>query len=211
MMGPVRAMAPILLLLLPLLGCGSAQSDADTAAGTGPLPDPDDPAYAARFDGTVDERVSTSAGEPGGVVVLWPRVVTSGGGDAPEAAEVQRELRGIVERAADARAVDVRPEPQRVCPQGGCRGLAVGAVLLRSGTGCAAVATVSQPGETPTQLVAWAGDVQLRNHNVPFREPPEQHLSVRDFVPCEELTTALLAGEPAVAERVRQELSRVEP
>jgi len=199
----------IAALAVVLVACGSAEPRSQSG-GPEPMPDANDPSYAASFDGEVDPRVSTSAGEPGGMIVLWPRVVTDGSSEATEAGEVQAQLRSTVDPMLNAAAIEVRPEPERVCPQSGCRALAVGAILLKAGTGCAVVATVSQPGETPTQLVEWAGDVELRNTNVPFREPPEQHVQVVDFVPCSDLGTALLAGEPAVAERIRQELSRTQ-
>ncbi len=168
------------------------------------MPDANDPGYAASFDGTMDERVSTSAGEEGGFVVLWPRIVTSAGTEAHEGAAVQAALRAIVERVADGAPVDVRPEPQRACPQSGCAGVAVGAVLLESQNACAVVATVSRSGPTQSALVPWAGEVELRNHNVPFREPPEQHIRVVDFLPCSELSTALSAGEPEIEARIRE-------
>jgi len=190
------------LLLLALAACGSSGPARETTPE--PLPDPDDPAYAESFDGTVDERVSTSRGEEGGVVVLWPRVVSSGVDEVPETSEVQSQLRAIAERAAEGRPVDVRPEPQRVCPQGGCEAAAVGAVVLRADTGCAVVATASLPGPTPARLVPWAGQVELAEHNVPFREPPEQHIRVTDFVPCSDLATALYSVEPEIEQAVRE-------
>ncbi len=183
-----------------LVACGGSP----TPQAEEPMPDANDPNYAASFDSSTDQRVSTSGGEEGGFVVLWPRVVTSEGTEAYEAPEVQAALRAIVDRVAEGAPVDVRPEPQRACPQGGCAGVAVGAVLLKSGEACAVVATVSRSGPTASQLVAWAGEVELRNHNVPFREPPENHINVVDFLPCAELSTALSAGEPDVETRIRE-------
>jgi len=176
------------------LSCGGST----TPEAEEPMPDANDPSYAASFDGTVDPRVSTSAGEEGGFVVLWPRVVTAAGTEAFEGGEVQAALRSIVERVAEGAPIDVRPEPERACPQSGCAGTAVGAVLLKSGSACAVVATVSRAGPTQSHLVTWVGEVELANHNVPFREPPEQHINVRDFLPCAELGTALSANEPDV-------------
>ena len=167
------------------------------------MPRADDPAYAASFDGSVDERVSTSRGTVDGIVVLWPRV-TASGGSAAQAAAVQQRLRAIAERLG--RTLDVRPEPQRVCPQSGCLGASLGAVLLQSGTGCAVVATISRAGTAPARLVAWAGDVELRQTMVPFREPPEQQVRVVDFAACSDLETSLLAAEPEIEQAIRQEL-----
>lgn len=189
-----------LLLTLATTACGGAEPQSEE-----PLPDSRDPAYAESFDGHLDPRISTSPGEEGGVVVLWPRVVTSAGASADsEAAQVQAALRVIAERAFPGAPVDVRPSPERACPQDGCVAVAVGAVVLKSSSACAVVATVTRPGPTDSHLVAWAGEVELRNHNVPFREPPESHVRVVDFLPCAELTTALSANEPAVEELVQQ-------
>lgn len=209
-----RRMRGPLFLILFSFACGSSATHAGTdpepssevAYGEegAPLPDANDPAYAASFDGTVDERVSTSGGTEGGVVVLWPRVITRDTGDAAEASEIHAALQAIGGRLG--RPVDVRPEPQRVCPQAGCAAMSIGAVLLKSGTGCAVVATVAQPGTSPARLVPWAGDVELRATVVPFREPPEAQVRVLDFVPCSDLSTSLAAGEPAVEEAIRQEV-----
>ena len=204
-----------LLLSLFVVACGSSATHAgtdpdpssDIAAGDegdAPMPDANDPAYAASFDGTVDERVSTSRGTEGGVVVLWPRIITRDTSDAGEAPEIQSALRAIAQRLG--RPLDVRPEPQRVCPQAGCEAMSIGAVLLKSGTGCAVVATVAQAGSSPSRLVPWAGDIELRATVVPFREPPEAQVRVLDFVACSDLSTSLAAGEPAIEEAIRQEI-----
>src|SRR5688572_6224699 len=78
-----------LIVLLHLVACGSSSTSTEHAT---PPPDPYDPAYAARFDGTMDPRVSVSPGPEGGVVVLWPRIVTAAGVHAPEAADIQARL-----------------------------------------------------------------------------------------------------------------------
>lgn len=190
---------PILLVATSAACGGSPPPESEE-----PMPDANDPSYAASFDSTVDERVSTSAGEEGGFVVLWPRVVTSEGTEGFEAGDVQAALRSIVERVAEGAPVDVRPEPQRTCPQGGCAGVAVGAVLLKTDQACAVLATVAPAGPTPRQLIPWAGELDLEDHNVPFREPPEDHVNVVDFLPCTELSTALSAGEPEIEARIRE-------
>ncbi len=193
-------LSPLSLAFVLLAACGGTESQAEE-----PLPDSRDPSYAQSFDGHVDPRVSSSAGEEGGVVVLWPRVVTSAGASAVyEASEVQAALRSIAERVFEGAPVDVRPDPQRTCPQSGCLGVAVGAVVLKSSSACAVVAMVSRPGPVEAHLVSWAGEVELRNHNVPFREPPESHIRVVDFLPCADLATSLAANEPAVEDLMRQ-------
>jgi hypothetical protein len=192
------------VLAAALCACGGGGASSPPPEEEGPPPDPDDPAYAARFDGTTDPRVSTSRGQPGGVVVLWPRVVTGPGADGAEATMVQNEMRAIAERVVDSTLLDVRPDPERACPHGGCEAASFGAVLLAREGGCAVVANVGQPGAVPTRLIAWAAEVDLRNHIVPFRDPPEQHIRVTEFVPCADLSTALVGGAPDVEQALRE-------
>jgi hypothetical protein len=171
-------------VLLLADGCGGGQ-EAVVAPG-----DPDDPAYAASFDGDLDPRISTSAGEAGGLVVLWPRVVPAEGGlDAAQ--HVASFLAAAAREAAGDRPVDVRPDPERACPRDGCAAASIGAVLLHRGDQCAVVATVAVAGPAPSLLVPLAAEVTLRNTNVPFRTPPEEHVVVRDYGRCSELASAL--------------------
>src|SRR5689334_3604159 len=101
----------------------------------------------ARGDGP---EISRSLGRKGGVVVLWPRV--SGDANDVAAGKVQAALAKIAGGVSET--VDVRPSPERVCPkETGCRAVALGAVLVVQGEGCAVVATVSAPGKTPATLV----------------------------------------------------------
>jgi len=190
------------LMMFAVTGCGSQQRQTEEAHD---FPDANDPAYAASFDGEVDPRVSTSPGEEGGVIVLWPRVVPAEGaeGVADQAAALQRRLRNLVERVLPEHPIDVRPAPERVCPRAGCSGIAVGSVLVHSGRGCAAAVTVSRPGQSPARLVAWTTSTVLRSGTVPFREPPESQLMVRDFTTCEGLVEALDDNEEEVERAVR--------
>lgn len=163
---------------------GATTGTTDPGSGGDPAaPPPPTPS------GADDPRISTSAGPEGGIVVLWPRVTPAS--DSVPAADVQAALRVIAERAAAGRPVEVRPDPERACPQAGCRATALGAVLLHSGNGCAVVATVSAPGRTPQRLVAWVGNVNIRTFEVPFRQPPEGHVRIDDFASCAELAGSL--------------------
>lgn len=181
---------PLLLLLCVAdlgLGCGSPQTEPEMA-------NPDDPSYAASFDGQRDPRVSTSIGEEGGLVVLWPRVVPPSDDPAVSAAAaaVQTRLSTYASELAEGRPVDVRPEPERVCRRGtGCAAVAIGAVLLQVRGSCAVVLSTSPPGESRAHLAPWVGEVDLLNPEPPFRDPPEEHLRVNDFIPCEGLEAAL--------------------
>jgi hypothetical protein len=184
-----------LLLTWVLVGCGSTPTSVSQ-----PMADPDDPAYAASLEGPSDSRVSRSRGSEGGVVVLWPRVIEGAEAEAPI---VQARMQQVAERVVAASLVDLRPEPERVCPQGGCLAASIGAVIRRNEDGCAVIASVSGPGTTPARLVPWAGTIELRNTNVPFREAPEQHIRIREFVPCAELVDALAGGEAEVEAAIR--------
>lgn len=133
-------------------------------------------------------RVSHSRGVEGGVVLLWPRVYPSEDTAAlrPQAAALQARLLALARGSFPDRPVDVRPEPERVCPLEGCLGAAVGVLLVRVEGGCAAVLQVSAPGTSPARQMPWAGIMSV-SLEVPFREPPESYVQVVDFVPCGDL------------------------
>jgi hypothetical protein len=143
-----------------------------------------------------DDRISRSRGKEGGVVVLWPRVIPASEDPAvaAAAAATQAKLAEAVRLAAPTRELDVRPSPERVCPEAGCLAHAVGAVLAHNATGCVVIVTLSAPGATPADLVPWVGGVTLDATRVPFREPPENQVHVSDYVPCSELGTRLTSG-----------------
>jgi hypothetical protein len=110
--------------------------------------------------------------------------------NAPEtreiAAALQQRLRTILERTFPGKPVDVRPEPERVCPRAGCIAFTVGVLLHRNQAGCVAIALVSGPGTSSAKLVPWGGNVRLRSNVVPFREPPETQITVTDYLRCNE-------------------------
>jgi len=150
--------------------------------------------------------ISRSRGVKGSVVVLWPRIIPADGGSETNqlARGVQDRLVALVRATFPGREIDVRPAPERVCPMGGCEGAAVGALLLRRGDGCAVVALVSQPGTVPMSLVPWAGDVRLRATRIPFRQHPENWVTVTDFAPCDQTLAGLEANEAVLIEAIRK-------
>jgi hypothetical protein len=160
--------------------------------------------------------ISRSVGEPGGVVVLWPRIISQSAGDrslqraAPLddetralAAALQERLRALAEEAFPGRPVDVRPEPERVCPLRGCEAMTLGVVLARRDDGCAAVALIAPAGQSPSRLFPWAAAVRLGREEVAFREPPESHVTVTDFARCDSLLDALGARDQALVTAIR--------
>lgn len=154
--------------------------------------------------------ISRSAGEKGGVVVLWPRVIPATDDPAVlgQAAALQARLKAVVELEAPGVTVDLRPAPERVCPRAGCKAVAVGAVLHHREGGCVAVATVSDPGPSVAALVPWGGLVELKQPTTPFRDPPENALVVKDFAACADLGAATAPRDEAVRAAVRAALAR---
>ena len=153
-----------------------------------------------------DPTISRSAGTRGGVVVLWPRITprAAEARDRQAAQRVQSYLRAAVQRHLPGRAIDIRPEPERACRRSGCDAVAVGAVLAKRGSACMVVATVTPPGPVETTLVPMAGQVDLQRASIPFRDPPENYLSVRDFADCSNIEAQLARGDAALAEALRR-------
>ena len=149
--------------------------------------------------------ISRSTGQPGGFVVLWPRVVpaTTDPALAQLAGALQARLRALTQGVAPSAPLDVRPAPERVCPRQGCQGAAIGALLYHQQGMCVAVLSVSPPGPSAAQISPWGGVVDLRARSVPFREPPESQVAVRDFVPCDQILAATAASDTAVADAIR--------
>lgn len=129
--------------------------------------------------------------------MLWTRVIPRSDDPlmATMAADMQAAVAKVVNRVLTGRPSDRRPSPERVCPRAGCVGVAVSALLLHRGGGCAAVLLVSAPGTPEQRLVPWVGGVTLKSPTVPFREAPEGAVSVTDFVKCDRV--AALMAEPA--------------
>ena len=150
--------------------------------------------------------ISRSAGDARTVVVLWPRVAPRSSSPITRAAAhvVQQQLVNQARQAFPGFAIDVRPEPERVCPRAGWVGPSVGAVLIHHQQGCAVAALVAPGGPSPQALVPWAGSLVVRTPSVPFREPAESHLTVMDFARCDRLAEPLQAGAPAVQQALAQ-------
>jgi hypothetical protein len=150
--------------------------------------------------------ISRSRGAKGGVVVLWPRIIPAWGGSDTQvlARQVQEKLVALARQAYPGRPIDIRPSPERVCPMGGCDAVAVGALLMRDGEGCAIVALVSPAGTSPTTLVPWAGSVRLRAGRVPFRQPPENWVTITDFGRCDRLDEDLEANRASIVSAMRE-------
>lgn len=214
--GCLLALAAILLGCSPLTRDAPASAPPSLAATSGApaLPAtsaasaPPRPiaAPASAAPESVEERnVSKSAGLAGGVTILWPRIIPRDIVDENRdlGAALQQQMRVIVEKHLPGRAIDFRPEPERVCPRTGCAGVSVGLLLSRQGQGCLVLALVSRPGVAPTRIVPWVGQVQLRADTVSFREWPESQITVADYVPCASLLTTMDAQEGAIADALR--------
>jgi hypothetical protein len=144
----------------------------------------------------VGEEVSHGRGRKDGVVVLWPRMVPET--DDPLMRQVATALQDALATEVNAQypaeKVDVRPSPERVCPREGCRALSVSVLLGHQLGGCAAVALVGPPGALAQRLVPLAGTIDLAGPGVPYRDRPEDHVVIREFVPCDKLAASLDAA-----------------
>lgn len=137
--------------------------------------------------------VSHGRGKKDGVVVLWPRLVPET--DDPAMRAVAQGLQDVLAEQARAKVaaekVDVRPAPERVCPREGCRAVSVSVLVGHQMGGCAVVALVGPPGPEAQRMVPLAGTVDLAGAGVAYRDLPEDHVVVREFVPCDQVKGAL--------------------
>jgi hypothetical protein len=150
--------------------------------------------------------ISRSAGVKGGFVLLWPRMIPRSKDSTmiDMASFVQQRLRQLSERAVNGAPIDIRPEPERVCPKpDGCVGTAVGALVLREKDGCAVLAVISAPGQSNQRVVPWVGSAKLKAESVPFREPPESIVRIDDWAPCSKVTDSLKDGEADVLAAIK--------
>jgi len=213
----------IILSLVLCAGCGGSDSErriiqptdgrdpnARPSTESTPAAQPESAPQEPPVDTRDAPEISRSRGQKGGFVVLWPRIVLPRG-EAPDASlrqlagRVQKRLAEVTAQAAPGRALDLRPEPERVCHRSGCEAASVGALLTRAGKGCAVVALVSGPGTSPATLVPWAGSLRLSSPEVAFRSPPESVLGVKDYVPCDALDTALAAHDAQVKAQIARQ------
>lgn len=185
-----------------------AVTDGRGAVMPAPIVDTSPPPTAGSEPAVLKEEdapeISRSVGKPGGAVVLWPRIVLQQGETKPDAAtrdqarQVQTKLAELARSAFASRSVDVRPEPERVCPQNGCESVSVGALFAKVGKGCSVVVLTSQPGRSAATPVPWVGRVTLKSPSVPFREHPERHLGFPDLARCDDLARDLEGGKAAI-------------
>jgi hypothetical protein len=135
--------------------------------------------------------------------VLWPRVAGKDDEGRRIAGRIQQRLQAAVQRALPGRAVDVRPEPERVCPRVGCKAVSVGAALMRNGTACAVIALVSPSGTSAATIVPWVGQMSLKNPTAEFRQPPEPQVQVKDYEVCASIDAALDAKQAELDAAIR--------
>lgn len=190
MKSPTLAVA---ILLSASLGC-AVSTVPSKPLNSGPEPEPELSTRTSvhHSSGHDSPEISRSKGTPGGVVVLWPRILPRS--EDPVVLELATLVQARLAKLAGASAdpVDRRPAPERVCPKGeGCAAASVGAIVAIKDKGCALVALVSKPGISPAQLIPWAGRVKLRNPTAVFRDPPENEVTIEEFVPCEKLRADL--------------------
>jgi hypothetical protein len=140
------------------------------------------------------------------ITVLWPRIIPSADAAAfrVEALGLQSRLKETVQKVLPGRPLDVRPEPERSCSHGQCPRLTVGVLLLHKENGCAAVALIYRPNGGVVSLAPWAGDLKLKATQVQPGEPPENQVTIRDFVPCNALLKSLDAAQPGVDFELRE-------
>ncbi len=149
--------------------------------------------------------ISRSRGKKDGVVVLWPRVVpaTEDAAVTALAGQLQQKLAAMAGEAVDPGKVDARPPPERACSQVGCKGASVGLMLGQRNGGCAVVGIVSGPGVAPQQLVPLAGQMTLQGSSLPFRQAPEQVVTISEFVRCDQVLETLdLSGMHSALQRL---------
>lgn len=206
-------MRNVFVSALLLVGCLTGCTVSTTRRQ--PLPKEDEPARttgpgtAIHYANSQNSpEISKSQGTAGGVVVLWPRIIPRS--DDPKVADFANRVQARLERIAGkaSSTVDRRPSPERVCPKGeGCKAVSLGAVFAMKDQGCAVIAVVGPPGTKDVKLVPLAGSVKLASETSPFREPPENQVTVTEFVPCEKLLmdleqNVILEGEENVAKAV---------
>ena len=154
--------------------------------------------------------ISRSVGPEGGAIVLWPRIVMPRGSSGPDetaraaAGRLQKHVAELTRHVMASRVVEVRPEPERVCPRSGCKAISVGVLIARAGkTGCSAVVTVTPPGANAATLVPWAGQIVLKSPTVPFRQHPETAVRFKDMAQCPTVLKAAAKNDEAVVRALR--------
>ena len=182
-------------------GAGPGQSSTGTTGGPGP-----NVVAGGQNDGRfLGPEISHSKGAAGGIVVLWPRIIpgTIAEENAAIAAQVQAKVKAVAEKALPGRPVDVRPKPERVCPKAGCDAMSINVLFTRNSTACVAVAIINAPGTSPTKLIPWAGQVELKSDTIQFRDMPENFVKIKDYVPCDQLVTSMAEQDQFIEAAIR--------
>jgi len=184
---------------------GDPNAGDPNAAGQGGAQGGQEDLYKSDPNRFLAPEISHSKGTKGGVVLLYPRIIpASVAAEAgPLASQVQQRLGAIAQRALPGRPIDIRPRPERACPKGGCDGMPINVVFSKSGNACMVVAVIGGPGETPQRLIPWAGEVVFRSDTVPFRDPPESQITVKDYAPCDALMNTLTDNESFIEAAIR--------
>jgi len=187
----------------PTLGdpnAGATDPNAGTPAGqdsttTSPGPNPPVVAGGANDTRFISEQISHSKGVAGGVVVLFPRIIptTIAAENAAIATQIQAKVRAVAEKALPGRPIDVRPSPERVCPKAGCEAVSINVMFSRTSTACVVVAMINAPGVSTTKLIPWGGSVEFKTgtDTIQFRDMPENFIRIKDFQPCDQITTIM--------------------
>ncbi len=149
--------------------------------------------------------ISHSKGAAGGIVVLWPRIIPSSIAEENTAlaGQLQAKVRAVAEKALPGRPIDVRPKPERVCPKAGCDAMSINILFTKTSSACAAVALINAPGTSPTKLMQWGGEVELKSDTIQFRDMPENFVKITDYVPCDQLLTSMAAQDQFVEAAIR--------
>ena len=163
------------------------------------------PALAGPAPSRDAPEISRSVGVDGGVVIMWPRIIprSERANTRALASSLRDHLRKMVEKQLPGRPIDMRPEPERVCPRAGCKAVSVGALIVRSKQGCLVVALIGRPGKYPLRLVPWVGKMRLKEEWVTFRETPESRVQIIDYAKCSQVVSKLPERERYVLEAIQ--------
>jgi hypothetical protein len=163
------------------------------------------PALAGPASSKDAPEISRSVGVDGGAVIMWPRIIPKSelANTRALASSLRDHLRKMVEKQLPGRPIDMRPEPERVCPRQGCKAVSLGALIIREKEGCLVVALVGRPGQYPLRLVPWVGKMRLKEEWVTFREPPESRVQIIDYAKCSQVISGLAERERYVLEAIR--------
>jgi hypothetical protein len=67
----------------------------------------------------------------------------------------------------------------------------INVLFSRNGNACLVVALIGEPGPGSVRLMPWAGAVEFKSDTVPHREPPENQVVIKDYVPCDAVLQAM--------------------